>query len=368
MTIPTALLPSDGRFGAGPSKIRDDAMTALNRAAHSPMGTSHRQAPVKNLVKEVQEGLTTFYTLPDGYEIVMGVGGSNAFWDVATFSLIEQRQQNLVFGEFTQKFATAATAPFLTAPHIIEAPAGSVAAPIARDDIDVYAWAQNETSTGAMMPVNRVAGANDDALVCIDATSAAGGLAVDLNECDVYYFAPQKSFASDGGLWFAIMSPRAIERVERIKASDRWIPPFLDLHAAITNSRANQTYNTPAIATYLLMNEQVKWLNAGGGMTFATSRTAESSSALYTWADSHEFVMPFVTRPENRSHVIGTLDFADHIDAAKLAKTLRINGIVDVEPYRKLGRNQLRVGMYPAVEPDDVAALCRCIDYVLERL
>lgn len=368
IVIPNDLKPGDGRFGSGPSKIRPEALDALGSRWRSVMGTSHRQAPVKTLVRDVQDGLRDFYGLPEGYEVVMGVGGSNAFWDVATFSLIDKRQQNLVFGEFTAKFAKAATAPFLEAPHIVEAPAGSVATAVATPGIDTYAWAHNETSTGAMAPVQRPDGADEGALVVIDATSAAGGLAVDIAETDVYYFAPQKSFASDGGLWFALMSPAAIDRVARIKASGRWIPPFLDLDTAITNSRAAQTANTPAIATYALMKEQLDWLNDGGGIDFAASRTAASAKALYGWADAHDLVTPFVTAPEIRSRVVGTIDFAETVDAAALASTLRANGIVDVEPYRKLGRNQLRVGMYPAVEPTDVEALTRCIDHVLERL
>ena len=371
IVIPDALKPSDGRFGAGPSKIRPDALAALAAAGEGAtplLGTSHRQAPVKNLVREVQEGLAQMYDLPDGYETVMGLGGSNAFWDVAAFSLIEHRQQNLVFGEFTAKFAASATAPFLEAPDIVEAPAGSVAEAQPKPGIDTYAWAHNETSTGAMAPVTRPANTDDDTLVLIDGTSAAGGLPVDLTECDVYYFAPQKSFASDGGLWFAFMSPAAIERVARIKASGRWIPPFLDLDAAITNSRQAQTYNTPALATYVLMKAQLDWFNANGGLDFAVERTRASSKALYTWADAHPHATPFVTDPAHRSLVVGTIDFDDAIDAAAIAATLRANGIVDVEPYRKLGRNQLRVGMYPAVEPTDVAALTHCIDHVIERL
>lgn len=343
-------------------------MVSLEAAGRTLMGTSHRQAPVKNLVRSVQDGLAQFYGLPDGYEIVMGLGGSNAFWDVAAFSLIEKRQQNLVFGEFTAKFATSATAPFLEQPDIVEAPAGSVATPVARPGIDIYAWAQNETSTGAMAPVHRVADADPGALVCIDATSAAGGLAVDLTQTDIYYFAPQKSFASDGGLWFAILSPAAIERVERVKNSGRWIPPFLDLSAAITNSRQAQTYNTPAIATYILMDEQLTWLNAGGGMAFGAERCAASARVLYRWAEASAVATPFVTDPTVRSQVVGTIDFCADVDAAAVARTLRANGVVDVEPYRKLGRNQLRVGMYPAVDAADVEQLTRCIDHVVENL
>lgn len=368
ITIPAELLPTDGRFGAGPSKIRDAAFATLAASGHSVMGTSHRQAPVKNLVASVQERLAEFYALPDGYEVVMGVGGSNAFWDVAAFSLIEQRQQNVVGGEFGAKFARCATAPLLEAPDVIETAPGTLALPRTTSGIDCYAWAHNETSTGVMAPVERLTGTDDGALMVVDGTSAAGGLALDVTQTDVYYFAPQKSFASDGGLWFALMSPAAIERAERIKASGRWIPPFLDLMTAIENSRKHQTYNTPAVATYFLMNEQLGWMLEQGGMEFTAARTQASAQTLYSWADDHELATPFVTDDRARSHVIGTIDFADEVDAAVIAMTLRANGVVDVEPYRKLGRNQLRIGMYPAVEPNDVAALTRCVDYVIGEM
>lgn len=331
------------------------------------MGTSHRQAPVKNLVASVQEGLRELYQLPDGYEIAMGVGGSNAFWDVAAFSLIRERQQNVVTGEFGAKFAACATTPFLAAPDVIQATPGSYARPRLHEGVDCYAWAHNETSTGVMAPVERVEGA-DDALMVVDGTSAAGGLELDVTETDVYYFAPQKSFASDGGLWFAFLSPAAVERAETIKASGRWIPPFLDLTTAVANSRQHQTYNTPAIATYFLMNEQIQWLLSEGGMTFAAGRCRASAQSLYAWADEHELARPFVEDEAARSNVVGTIDFDDSIDAKAIAAALRHNGIVDVEPYRKLGRNQLRVGMYPTVDPTDVEQLTRCIDFVIEKL
>ena len=368
ITIPADLLPGDGRFGAGPSKIFDSALDSLAASGRSVMGTSHRQAPVKTLVASVTERLTQLYSLPEGYEVVMGVGGSNAFWDVAAFSLIDNRQQNVVGGEFGAKFAACATTPFLAAPDVIETEPGTLALPQAREGIDCYAWAHNETSTGVMAPVERVAGADAGALMLVDGTSAAGGLALDVSETDVYYFAPQKSFASDGGLWFALCSPAAIERAERISSSGRWIPPFLDFMSALDNSRKHQTYNTPAVATYFLMNTQLEWMLAGGGMRFVTERTATSAATLYGWAEASEVATPFVRDASARSNVIGTVDFTDAVDAAMLAAVLRKNGVVDVEPYRKLGRNQLRVGMYPAVEPDDVAALTRCIDYIVERI
>ena len=368
ITIPTHLLPTDGRFGSGPSKIADASLNALASSGHRVLGTSHRQAPVKSVVASVQERLREFYALPDGYEVVMGVGGSNAFWDAAAFSLIENRQQNVVGGEFGAKFAVCANTPFLAEPDVIETEPGTLALPRATTGIDSYAWAHNETSTGVMAPVQRVPDAAADALMVVDGTSAAGGLDLDVTQTDVYYFAPQKSFASDGGLWFALLSPAAIARVEQICTSGRWIPPFLNLQTAIENSRKNQTYNTPAVATYFLMNEQLGWMLEGGGMDFVTSRTRTSAETLYTWAEASEFATPFVREISARSHVIGTIDFDDSVDARALAATLRANGIVDTEPYRKLGRNQLRIGMYPAVEPDDVAALTRCIDYVVPRL
>jgi phosphoserine aminotransferase len=369
ITIPDDIKPRDGRFGAGPSKVRVEALEALAATGTTLMGTSHRQAPVKNLVGRVREGISSLFSLPDGYEVVLGNGGATAFWDVATFGLIRERSQHLSFGEFSSKFATAATkAPFLGEPTVITSDPGTVPQPTAEPGIDVYAWAHNETSTGVMAPVRRVAGADDDALLLVDATSGAGGLPVDLREVDAYYFAPQKNFAADGGLYVAVMSPAALERAAEIAATHRWVPAFLDLPTAIDNSTKNQTYNTPSVATLFLMAEQLDWLNGQGGLDFAVSRTTDSSSRLYTWAEKTAYTTPYVTNPDERSLVIGTIDFDDTIDAAAVAKTLRANGIVDVEPYRKLGRNQLRVAMFPAVDPADVEALTACVDFVVENL
>lgn len=369
ITIPQSLLPVDGRFGAGPSKVRPEQVQALLEAGPKLLGTSHRQAPVKNLVASVQEGLKTLFNAPEGYEVLLGVGGSTAFWDAAAFGLVRNKAQHLSFGEFSSKFAKATdNAPFLAASSIITAEPGSLPEPIAEADVDVYAWAQNETSTGVAAPVKRVAGANPDALVVIDATSAAGGLDVDLNEVDVYYFAPQKNFAADGGLWIAMVSPAAIARIEEIAASDRWIPDFLNLKTALDNSLKNQTYNTPALGTLVMFNEQIQWLNTNGGLTWAAARTAESAGKIYAWAEAKEITTPYVVNPEHRSNVIATIDFDEKIDAAAIAKTLRANGVVDVEPYRKLGRNQLRIATFVAIEPSDIQALLNCIDYVIEQL
>ncbi|HYO38920.1 MAG TPA: phosphoserine transaminase [Nocardioidaceae bacterium] len=369
LPLPDELLPSDGRFGSGPSKIRPEALQALAGTGATLLGTSHRQAPVKGLVGRVKEGISALFSLPEGYEVVLGNGGATAFWDVATFGLIRERSQHLSFGEFSAKFATAARqAPFLGDPTVVESPPGSVPAPRAEAGVDVYAWAHNETSTGVMAPVQRVDGADEDALVVIDATSGAGGLPVDLSQVDAYYFAPQKSLASDGGLFLAVLSPAALERAARISASGRWVPAFLDLSTAIENSRKDQTYNTPSVATLFLMAEQLDWLNEHGGLEFAVSRTSDSSSRLYTWAEKTDYTSPYVADPDQRSLVVGTIDFDDGVDAAAVASVLRDNGIVDVEPYRKLGRNQLRVAMYPAVDPSDVEALTRCIDHIVARL
>jgi phosphoserine aminotransferase len=368
LTIPAELLPSDGRFGCGPSKVRPEALQALAADGAAIMGTSHRQAPVKNLVREIREGLRDLFDLPDGYEVVLGNGGTTAFWDAALFGLIRDRAAFGTYGEFSAKFASGAKeAPFLGDPVIVKAEPGTLALPTAQAGIDAYGWAHNETSTGVMAPIQRPAG-TDDALVLIDATSGAGGLPVDVSQTDVYYFAPQKSFAADGGLWVALMSADALERVAEIKASGRWIPGFLDLSIAVDNSSKDQTYNTPAVATLFLLNDQIKWLLSLGGLSGAVGRTRESSSRLYSWAEKSPYATPFVANPDERSFVVGTIDFADSVDAAALAKTLRANGVVDVEPYRKLGRNQLRVGMFPAVDPDDVSALTACIDHVVERL
>jgi phosphoserine aminotransferase len=369
ITIPAELLPSDGRFGCGPSKVRPEALKALAGDGAAIMGTSHRQAPVKNLVREIREGLGRLFDLPEGYEVVLGNGGTTAFWDAAAIGLIRDRSAFGTYGEFSAKFASGVKdAPFLAAPVIAEGKPGSLALPTAEAGIDAYGWAHNETSTGVMAPIQRPAGADDDALVLIDATSGAGGLPVDVAQTDVYYFAPQKSFAADGGLWVALMSPKALARVAEIKASDRWIPGFLDLSIAVDNSGKDQTYNTPAVATLFLLADQIRWLLSLGGLSGAVARTTDSSSRLYGWAEKSEYATPFVADPAHRSLVVGTVDFADSVDAAAIAKTLRANGVVDVEPYRKLGRNQLRVGMFPAVEPDDVSALTACIDHVVERL
>lgn len=367
--IPSEIKPADGRFGAGPSKVRTEAVDALAATGNTLLGTSHRQAPVRNLVGEVRDGIANLFSLPDGYEVILGNGGATAFWDIATHGLIREKSQNLVFGEFSSKFAKASKqAPWLADPTVIESETGTRPAPVAEAGVDVYGWAHNETSTGVMTPVERVDGADDGSLVLIDATSAAGGLPVDISQVDAYYFAPQKNFAADGGLWLAAFSPAALERASEIAASDRHIPAFFDLPTAIDNSLKNQTYNTPALSTLFLLNEQLKWLNTQGGLDFAVGRTTDSSSRLYGWAESSDFATPYVTNPDERSLVIGTIDFNDDIDAAQIAKTLRANGIVDTEPYRKLGRNQLRVAMFPAVDPADVEALTACIDFVVERL
>ncbi|HET9654460.1 MAG TPA: phosphoserine transaminase [Kineosporiaceae bacterium] len=369
ITIPADLLPADGRFGSGPSKVRPEQVEYLASLGRSVLGTSHRQKPVKDLVRRVREGLTTFFGLPEGYEVVLGNGGSTCFWDIAAFNLVQDKAQHLAFGEFSSKFASVTDkAPFLAASSIIKGEPGTLPQPVAEAGADVYAWAHNETSTGVMAAVQRVAGADEGALVLVDATSGAGGLPVDITQADVYYFAPQKSFASDGGLWLAVMSPAAIERVARIKASGRWIPDFLDLTTAIDNSRKDQTYNTPAVATLAMLANQVEWLNGQGGLTWAAGRTLDSSSRLYGWAEQTAYTTPFVADPAARSQVVGTIDFTDSVDASAVAKVLRANGIVDVEPYRKLGRNQLRVAMFPAVDPADVSALTACVDHVVSRL
>ena len=367
IVIPTDLLPADGRFGCGPSKVRPEQLAHLAAVGPSILGTSHRQAPVKQLVGRVRTGLSELFTLPDGYEVVLGNGGSTAFWDAAAFGLIEQRAQLASFGEFGAKFAAAAAAPWLQAPDVRKAEPGSRAEPSALEGVDVYAWPQNETSTGVMAPVTRVAG-DEGALTVIDATSAAGGIQVDASQFDVYYFAPQKNFASDGGIWFALLSPAAIERVERVAASGRYIPEFLSLKNAVDNSRLNQTLNTPALATLLLLENQLEWMNASGGLAWADARTRESSSVLYDWAERTSIATPFVADPAHRSQVVVTIDFDESTDAAALASVLRANGIVDTEPYRKLGRNQLRVATFTAIEPDDVRALTASIDYVLSQI
>ncbi|MDP5227756.1 MULTISPECIES: phosphoserine transaminase [Arthrobacter] len=369
IVIPAHLLPQDGRFGAGPSKVRPEQVEALTAAGAALLGTSHRQAPVKNLVGSIRSGLKSFFNAPDDYEVILGVGGSTAFWDIASFGLVENKAQHLSFGEFGSKFAAATNkAPFLEASSIIKAEPGTRPEAVAEAGVDVYAWPQNETSTGVAAPVRRVAGADEGSLVVVDATSAAGGLDVDVRESDVYYFAPQKNFASDGGLWLALFSPAALERAERIAAGDRWVPDFLNLKTAIDNSLLNQTYNTPSLATLVTLNAQVEWLNANGGLQFAAGRTADSANRVYSWAEASDYATPFVVRPEDRSNVIATIDFDDSVDAAQVAKVLRANGIVDTEPYRKLGRNQLRIATFVAIEPDDVTALTNAIDHVVGEL
>ena len=366
--IPENIKPRDGRFGCGPSKIRPEALAALAASGSSILGTSHRQKPVKNVVHRVREGLGSLFSLPDGYEVVLGNGGSTAFWDIATFGLIENKSQHLVFGEFSSKFAAAAKeAPFLGEPTVIKSESGSHPLAVAEAGIDVYALTHNETSTGVAMPIKRPAG-TDGALVLVDATSAAGGLEVDAKEFDTYYFAPQKSFASDGGLWLALMSPAAIARAEKIKASGRWIPAFFDLGIAIENSRLDQTYNTPALMTLMLLADQIEWMNTNGGLKFAAGRSADSASRLYSWAEKTSYTTPFVTDPAMRSKVVGTINFDEAIDANLVAATLRANGIVDTDSYRKLGKNQLRVGMFPAVDPSDIDALTASIEFVVAAL
>jgi phosphoserine aminotransferase len=367
ITIPASLKPADGRFGAGPSKIQTAHLDKLAATRASLMGTSHRQAPVRATVGRVRSGLAELFSLPEGYEVVLGNGGATAFWDIAASGLIRSKSQHLTFGEFTSKFAAAViNAPFLTDPTIITAEPGSVPVAVHEAGVDAYAWAHNETSTGVMAPVVRPEGtASPESLVLVDATSGAGGLPVDLKETDCYYFAPQKSFASDGGLWIALMSPAALTRAEEIALSDRWIPAFFNLPTAIENSRKDQTYNTPSVATLFLMAEQLDWMNAQGGLSAMVAQTTKSAQALYGWAEKTSYATPYVADPTARSLVIGTIDFDDSINADNLAATLRANEIVDTEPYRKLGRNQLRIAMYPAVDPADVEALTACIDYVV---
>ncbi|WP_017556163.1 phosphoserine transaminase [Nocardiopsis baichengensis] len=367
--IPANLLPTDGRFGCGPSKVRPEQLKALADSGSAYFGTSHRQKPVKSLVGRVRSGLASLFSLPEGYEVVVGNGGTTAFWDIAAHGLIRERSQHLNFGEFSSKFAKVAQgAPWLGEPTVITTDPGTHGEARAEEGVDAYALTHNETSTGVAAPIRRPDGADADSLVLVDATSGAGGLPVDIAQTDVYYFAPQKCFAADGGLWVAIMSPKALERAAAIADSGRYIPTFLSLTTAIDNSRKDQTYNTPAVGTLLLFAEQIEWINARGGLDWAVSRTAESSQALYTWAEKTSYTSPFVTDPAQRSQVVGTIDFDESVDAAEVAAALRANGVVDTEPYRKLGRNQLRIGMFPAVEPADVQALTSCIEHVVGEL
>ena len=368
LSIPADLLPADGRFGCGPSKIRPESLAALATDGAALLGTSHRQRPVKSLVGDVRAGLAELFALPDGYEVALGNGGSTTFWDVAVASLVERRSAHASFGEFSAKFAAAAAAaPFLEEPSVVTAPVGSATVPLAVPGADVYAWAHNETSTGAIAPVRRVEGTDEGALMVVDGTSAAGGVLLDVSQTDVYYFAPQKSFGSEGGLWFALLSPAAVERVARIVRSGRWIPESLSLATALMNSRLDQTLNTPAVATLFLMRDQLRWLLERGGLAGAAARTADSASRIYPWAERSAYASPFVADPDHRSPVVATVDF-DGVDAARLAAVLRENGVLDTEPYRKLGRNQLRVGMFPNVDPDDVTRLCACVDWLVPRL
>jgi phosphoserine aminotransferase len=373
LIIPEELKPNDGRFGCGPSKVRPQALARLASDGAAVMGTSHRQKPVKALVGEIRSGLATLFAAPDGYEVALGNGGATAFWDAAAFGLVSARSAHLSFGEFSQKFATVTTgAPFLDDPVVVSADPGDAPDPAAlaaaaAQGADVLAWAHNETSTGVMASITRPAPAGE-ALVAIDATSGAGGLAVDISQTDAYYFAPQKSFAADGGLWVALLSPAAQERIAALHASERWIPEFLSLHTALENSRKDQTYNTPAVATLFLLADQIHWMLENGGLDWCVQRTGASSQLLYDWAERTAYTTPFVADAAKRSLVVGTIDFDEAIDAAAVAATLRANGIVDVEPYRKLGRNQLRVGMFPAVESADVQALTSCIDWIVERI
>jgi len=367
LKIPAELLPRDGRFGSGPSKVRAEQLSALVADGPTYMGTSHRQSTVRNKVAEVRDGLRELFSLPDGYEVLLGNGGTTGFWDAATFHLINDQSQHLSFGEFSSKFATCVTeAPHLKDPQVIKSDVGSHPVAIPDDSVDTYALTHNETSTGVMMSIERPADAKG--LVIVDATSGAGGLVVDASQFDCYYFAPQKSFSSDGGLWVAVCSPAAIERIESLAGSGRWTPASLDLKIALDNSRLNQTYNTPALATIHMLASQIKWMNDNGGLSFSAGRSRTSAEILYTWAEASPFARPFVENPAFRSNVVGTIDFNDDIDASNIAKVLRANGIVDTDPYRKLGRNQLRIAMFPSIDSEDVASLCACINYVVGNL
>lgn len=367
LTLPAELAPADGRFGCGPSKVRTDQLARLADSGASLMGTSHRQKPVKALVGQVREGLRQLFSLPEGYEVVLGVGGTTAFWDAASFGLVRERALHLTYGEFSSKFAKVTEkAPFLADPVIVSAEPGDAPDPVSDPNADLIAWAHNETSTGVMLPPTRPAG-SEHALIAVDATSGAGGLAVDPNQVDVYYFAPQKCFASDGGLWIAAMSPAALRRVEEIAGSGRWVPEFLSLSTAVDNSRKDQTYNTPAVATLFLLADQIQWMLDQGGLDWCVRRTAENSGRLYSWAEASDFASPFA-EPDKRSQVVATIDFDASVDASAVSQALRANGVVDTEPYRKLGRNQLRIGTFPAVEPDDITKLTQSIDWVVSQL
>lgn len=369
ITIPADLLPADGRFGCGPSKVRPEAVAALAAEAPTYLGTSHRQAPVKFMVSRLRNAVHELFALPDGYDVILGNGGTTVFWDAATFGLIEQRSQHLTFGEFSSKFATCAKqAPFLADPSVISAEPGTAAVAQAEDGIDLYALTHNETSTGVATEIRRPEGADPDALVAVDATSAAGGLRFDASETDVYYFAPQKCLASDGGLWVAAVSPRAMERIERIAAGDRWIPASIDLKTAMDNSLKDQTYNTPALSTIFLAVHQMEWINQNGGMLFSAGRSEANAKVIYDWASLSDYATPFVADPALRSNVVATIDLDDSVQATDVSAILRANGIVDTDSYRKLGRNQLRVALFPAIDAEDVLQLTRCIDFVVAEL
>jgi phosphoserine aminotransferase len=367
LKIPAELLPRDGRFGSGPSKIRPEQIDALVADSSTYLGTSHRQSTVRNKVGEVRDGLSALFSLPEGYEVLLGNGGTTCFWDAATFHLIESQSQHLSFGEFSSKFASAAKeAPQIKDPMVLSSEVGTHPYAVADDSVDLYALTHNETSTGVMMNIERPIGAAG--IVAVDATSGAGGLMVDPTQFDCYYFAPQKSFSSDGGLWIALCSPAAVERIESLAASDRWTPAFFDLKIALDNSRLNQTYNTPALATIHLLASQIKWMNDNGGLEFSAGRSRKSAEILYTWAEASDFAAPFVSNPADRSNVVGTIDFHDDVDANVVAKVLRANGVVDTDPYRKLGRNQLRVAMFPSIDSEDVASLCASINWIVGNL
>jgi phosphoserine aminotransferase len=368
IVIPDRLKPKDGRFGSGPAKIRPEQLAALAGSGAAYMGTSHRQPPVRSLVQRIRDGMADLFGLPGDYTVVLGNGGTSAFWDIATFGLILEHSQHLSFGEFSARFAAlAGGAPWLGEPTVVESAPGTHPEPWPEPGADTYAFTHNETSTGVAMPVRRVPGADPSSLVVVDATSAAGGLPVRAEEFDVYYFAPQKGLGSDGGLWIALMSPAAVERVHQVASGGRYIPDFLSLRLALESAAKNQTYNTPSVATLFLLAEQIDWMLGRGGLAFATARTAQSAAILYTWAEKAAYADPFVADPAQRSHVVGTIDVTDGLSAADIAACLRANGIVDTESYRKLGRNQLRIGMFPAVDPADVEALTACIDYLVSR-
>jgi len=367
--IPADLLPADGRFGCGPSKVRPEALEALVADAPTYLGTSHRQAPVKFMVSRLRNAVAELFALPDGYEVILGNGGTTVFWDAAIFGLIEQKSQHLTFGEFSSKFAECATrAPFLADPTVISAPPGEAAEAVGETGIDLYALTHNETSTGVAMPIVRPTGTDAGALVAVDATSAAGGLKFDASQTDVYYFAPQKCLASDGGLWIAAVSPAAIDRIDRIAASDRWIPASIDLKIAKDNSLKDQTYNTPALATIHLAVSQMEWINTNGGLGMSSARSAKSAEIMYSWAEASDYATPFVADPAIRSNVVATIDIDDSVEATTISAVLRDNGIVDTDSYRKLGRNQLRVAMFPAIDSEDITQLTKCIDFVVDEL